>query len=124
MVPVPIALLTLFYGVIATISAANAWKILTGLSHQSLVWPIGWLAVSGGAMLGLPLLRSWGRALAIWTSALLMVATLAIAGLLVAAKHPGMGLIVTFSTAFHALVIRYLQRPAMKRYFTGEPIEG
>jgi len=44
-------------------------------------------------------------------------ATLAASALLVASGRPGAGLAVTFSTAFHILVIRYLQRPSVKALF-------
>ena len=116
-VPWPIALLTLFYGVIATASAATVWKIVAGVSYQSLLWPLTWLALSAGAMCGLPLLKSWGRRLAIGTSAWLLLVTLAIAGLLVRAGHPLGGLLVAFIAGTHALAIRYLQRPAVKTLF-------
>lgn len=117
MVPWPIALLTLFYGVIATLAAAMTWKVMLGSAQQLLAWTVVWLVLSGGATCGLPLLRPWGRVMAMWTSILLMLATLAAAGVLVAAGHPGIGLAVTLSTACHYLMIRYLQRPAVKAYF-------
>ena len=122
MIPWPIALLALFYGVVATTSAATLWKILTGAMERPIVWPILWLVLSAGAMCGLPLLQSWGRRFAVWTSSLLTASTLAASALLVAAGRPGAGLAVTFSAAFHLLVIRYLQRPSVKRWF-GEASE-
>ena len=117
MVPWPVALLTLFYGVIAAMSAATAWKSLIGASHQSLAWPLTWLACSAGAMIGLPLLKSWGRICAIATSLLLTLTTLAIAGLFVRAGKPLEGLLIAFATAVHVLTMRYLQRPIVKGYF-------
>ena len=117
MVPVPIALLTLFYGVIAAVSAADAWRALAGVIHRPIVWPLAWLALSSGAMCGLPLLRPWGRTCAIWTSVGLLIAALASSASLVAAGRPGAGLLVTFSTAVHAVMLRYLQRPSVKAYF-------
>jgi hypothetical protein len=117
MVPWPIALLTLFYGVIATISAATVWKIVTGVSGQSLIWPVAWLALSGSAMCGLPLLKPWARGLAVFGSALLALVSLAFAGLLVMAGQPLGGLLATLGAAIHVLVIRYLQRPVVKAYF-------
>ena len=117
MVPWPIALLTLFYGAVATASAATLWKVVTGLDHHSPIWSVGWLMVAGGAMCGLPLLRPWGRTLAVWTSALLTLATLAIAGLLVGAGRPGLGLVISLSTGFHVLVIQYLRRPSVHAWF-------
>ena len=119
MVPWPIALLALFYGVIATISAAMVWKIVAGMVDRTLVWPLAWLAVSAGAMFGLPLLRSWGRTLAIVGSVLMAVVSLAYAGLLVLASQPLTGLAATGLAGVHVVVIRYLRRPAVKAYFTG-----
>ena len=117
MIPWSIALLTLFYGIIATASAAMAWKGLAGLGHPSLLWAGTWLALSGGAVCGLPLLRPWGRRCAVWTSWLLILSTLATAGVIVASGRPGMGLLVTLSTACHYVMIRYLQRPAVRTWF-------
>lgn len=117
MVPWPIALLTLYYGLVAATSAAMAWKALLGISHQPLIWPMAWLALSASAMCGLPLARAWGRRLAIWTSVLLIVATLAFSGILILAGRPGIGLLVTLSTAGHFMAIRYLQRPVVRNYF-------
>ena len=118
MVPWPIALLSLFYGVIATIAAASVWKVAVGMSHQHMLWPLTWLTLSAGAMCGLALLKPWGRTLAIWTSVLLLTVTLAIAGLFVRAGHPLVGLLAAFIAGTHALAIRYLQRPLVKQYFS------
>ena len=117
MIPWPIAMLALFYGVIAASSGASLWKIAIGRSSQPFIWPAIWLALSAGAMCGLALLRPWGRQLAIWTSVLLMVATLAVSALLVSAGRPWIGLMVTLSAACHVMVIRYLQRPIVKSLF-------
>ena len=118
MVPWPIALLTLFYGAITALSAATLWKIALGWVHQSPVWAVVWLVCSAGAVVGLVWLRPWGRRLAIVTSWLLIASTLAISGLLVVGKQPLAGLLVTFSTACHYLMIRYLSRPAVKMLFS------
>ena len=117
MVPWPIALLALFYAAIATISASTVWKIATGQAHQSLVWPVGWLALSAGAMCGLPLLRPWARHVAIAGSALTALITLAVAGLLVMGGRPLGALAATLGAGVHVLIIRYLQRQATKSYF-------
>ena len=45
MIPIPVALLALFYAVIATMSGVSVWKVVTGVSQQSIVWPLGWLAL-------------------------------------------------------------------------------
>ena len=117
MVPWPVALLTLFYGVIAAASSATVWNILSGRAQASVAWPMAWLAMSGGAMCGLPLLKPWGRALAITVSILLTLVTMSIAGLLVAAHHPLAALAATGSSLMHVITIRYLQRPSVKAFF-------
>jgi len=120
MVPLPIALLSIFYGVVAALAAAMAWKIALGRLHQPIAWALVWLFCSGGAALGLAQLKPWGRKLAIWTSWLLILSTLAISGLLVVARRPGLGLAVTFSTACYYLMIRYLKRPGVIAWFGEE----
>ena len=117
MVPWPIALLTLFYGVVATTSAATVWRVSAGAADRSLVWPLAWLALSGSLMCGLPLLRSWARRLAMAGSTLLVLVTLSMAGLFVMGARPLLGLLATVGTAVHVIVIRYLQRPTVKAYF-------
>jgi len=127
MVPWPIALLTLFYGVIATVAAAHAWRMLVpgavtsaifqkaSISHVG--WALVWLVVASAAMIGLPLRRLWGRSLAILTSWLLIATTLAIAGALVAAGKPALALAVSCSVGCHYLMIRYLKRPLVVAWF-------
>ena len=117
MVPWPIALLTLFYGVIATLSAATLWQIATGVITRPILWPALWLALSAGVMLGLPLLKPWGRGLAIAASVLMTLTTLAIAAGLISTGHPVASLAATVSAGAHVLAIRYLTRPAIKAYF-------
>ena len=122
MIPWPIVLLTLCYAVIATLSAATVWKIATGVIARPLLWPAAWLALSVGVMFGLPLLKSWGRMLAIVASVCMTLTLLAIAGLLVAAGRPLGGLLTTVAAGVHVLVIRYLQRPLVRGWFRGEPL--
>ena len=117
MVPWPIGILTLFYGVIAAASAATAWKVVIGASQQPLSWPLLWLALSGGIVYGLPLLRAWARTLAIAGSALLMLSSLAVAGRIIMAGHPLAGLLATLGAGVHGIVIRYLTRPHVKAWF-------
>jgi len=117
MVPLPIALLSLFYAVIATLSVAAVWRILNGASQQPLPWAVGWLIVSVGAVCGLPLLKSWARVLAIVGAVGLSLAFLAHAALLVAAGRPLLGLGATLTTSVPMIVIRYLRRPAVRALF-------
>ncbi len=121
MVPWPIALLTLFYGVIAAISAATAWKVTTGVLDRSLLWPVVWLAGSVGVMCGLPLLKPWARWLAVLGSWVFVLITLSIAGLLARASHPVAALGSTVGAAIHLMILRYLGRPAVKAYFQATP---
>lgn len=117
MVPWPIALLTLFYGLIAALSAAMVWQVVAGMSARSLSWPLVWLVASAGAMVGLPLLKPWARHLAIGTSLLLLGLTLAVAGALVVSGSPLGALLAACGAAVHVVVIRYLQCPVLKGYF-------
>ena len=120
MVPWPIALLTLFYGIIAAASAAMVWRILGGQVYQPLIWAISWLLLSGSIMCGLPLLKSWARMLAVFGSVLLTILALAVAGLLAMSRHPWGALLATLGAGVHVLVIRYLRRPIIRGYFDGE----
>ena len=117
MVPIPIALLALFYAVIATASAVSLWKVVSGASHQSFLWPLGWLALSVSAMYGLALLKPWARTVAIISFVALTTVALGVAGLMVATGRPLGGLFSTVIVGFYVLSIRYLQRPSVKRYF-------
>ena len=117
MIPVPIALLALFYAVIATMSGVSAWRVVSGVSRQSIVWPLAWLALSVSAVYGLALLRPWGRTVAITGFVALAVVTLSFAALLVVGRQAGAALLTTFAAGLYVLGIRYLQRPAIQAYF-------
>ena len=117
MIPIPIALLALFYAVIAAASGVSVWRVVIGASRQSILWPAGWLALSLSAMFGLALLKPWSRSVAIIGFSALCAVTLGVAGLMVAGGHPGTGLMATFIVGFYVLAIRYLQRPSVKTYF-------
>ena len=117
MVPWPIALLAVFYALIATASAASVWRIISGMSHQALGWPLGWLAASSAAVYGLVLLRSWARRLALIGFIALCVIALAVAGLSVTSGAPVGGLLSTLIAGGYVVAIRYLQRPSTKAYF-------
>ncbi len=117
MVPWPIALLSLGYAVLMTVSLASVWQIVSGAVVRPLVWPLAWLLLSAAVMCGLPLLKPWARRLAIAGSLWLLVTALAIAGALVAQGRPGLGLAAALGSGVHVLIIRYLQRPAVKQYF-------
>ena len=117
MVPWPIALLTIFYGMLAAVSGVGVWKIVTGAVHRPLLWPVVWLGLSVAVMCGLPLLKSWARWLAVAGSAGLGVVTLGGALLIAGAGRPGLGFMGALLAGTHVIVIRYLQRPTVKAYF-------
>ena len=117
MMPWPIALLTLFYGAVAAASAAKAWRIMSGGLNQPLAWPLAWLTLFAGAMCGLPLLRAWGWRLAVAASGLMTLVMLATAGVLAISGRPHGAVLSTLGAGLQVLVIRYLQRPAIKAYF-------
>ena len=121
MVPWPIALLALFYGAVASYSAASLWKIILGLSRQSPLWAVLWFSFSAAATSGLAWLKPWGRRFAMGTSWLLIISTLAVAALYIAAGKPSVGLLITFTTGCHYLMIRYLKRPNVVVWFGEVP---
>jgi hypothetical protein len=106
-----------YYGVIATVAAASAWQILAGLSQKPLWSQVAWLVLCGGAMVGLPLLKRWGRWLAMVAAAWMVLTILAVAAWFVAMRSPGFGLVAALAVAAPALIIRSLQRPAVKTWF-------
>ena len=117
MVPWPIALLTLFYGILAAASGATLVRSVSGVLSPSMLWPAGWLALSLGVACGLPLLRPWARRLAIAGSLVMIASLLSLAALCIRARHPGVGALLALSTSVHLVVIRYLRRPIVRRYF-------
>ena len=119
MIPWPVALLTLFYGFLAAISAAAVWKIAHGTLVRPIIWPAAWLALSAALVCGLPLLKPWARSLAIAGSWALALMTLAYAGLLAAAGRPGLALAGALLAGTHFIIIRYLQRASVREYFQG-----
>ncbi len=123
MIPWPVAFLSLFFGVIAAASAANLWRIVNGMSQQSIIWPVVWLGVSAGAMCGLALLKSWGRTLAIAGFIALCAVMLAMAGLLASAHHPVGAILSAVMAGVHLAAMRYLQRDATKAYFSTTVLE-
>ena len=117
MVPWPIALLTLFYGLLAAVTGTTVWKIVTGTLERPIVWPAAWLALSVAVMCGLPLFKPWARRLAVVGSAGLGLVTLGVALLIAGAGRPGFGLLGALLAGTHLIVIRYLRRPSVKAYF-------
>ena len=117
MIPWPIALLTLFYGLLAALCGATLWKIAIGAGERSALWPLAWLVLSAAVMCGLPLLKSWARRLAVASSAGLGLVTLGFALLVAGVGRPWLGLLGTLLAGTHLIVIRYLRRPTVKAWF-------
>ena len=117
MIPWPIALLTVFFGALATISVARAVKILTGLTAGSLIWQLIWTVVCAGAMAGLPFFKPWARRLAVSGLIGMTVATLSVAGLLVMRGRPLAALLATCGSVVYMIALRYLGRPQVKAWF-------
>lgn len=117
MVPWPIALLTLFYGLLAAVSAAAVWKIATGALSRPIIWPVVWLTLSATLMCGLPLLKPWARRAAVFGSAALAAVTLAFAAVVAGSGRPALALAGALLAGTHFIIIRYLQRPQTKAYF-------
>lgn len=119
MVPWPIALLAGLYAVLATCSAAALWRIVQGQVHQSVLWPVVWCAVSTTLVIGLAFLKPWARTLAIWSSTFTLVGSLsaALMAVLQPTPSPMRSLAATGMAGVYLLVLRYLTRPHVKRWF-------
>jgi len=119
MIPWPVAFLAIFYAVLATSSAAILWQAGHGQLQRSLLWPGLWCGLSTLLVLGLALLKPWARKLAIWTSIVMMLGSLGVAGsaIVQANPEPIRSLIATGIASAQLVVIRYLCRPAVKAWF-------
>ena len=120
MVPWPIALLSLGFGLLAASSGAMACRIVLSGASQPLIWPAAWFALSATAMCGLALLKPWARTLAVVGLIWIVVVELSWADLFIAAGRPGGALLAAFGAGIPLLLIRYLQRPVVRAYFGTE----
>ena len=118
MIPWPIALLTLLFGVMATLSMASIIKIITGFIARPLIWPVVWFGMSAVAMAGLPFLKPWSRIVAVVGLVAMTVVTLSVAGLLILQGRPLAALLATFGSVVYLIALRYLGRPQVKTWFT------
>ncbi|HEX9780224.1 MAG TPA: hypothetical protein VGB20_03325 [bacterium] len=118
MVPLPIALLACAFAALSAVSAVSLWKTSAGLAEGSPLGPLVWLAGSLAAMCGLALLRPWGRLMAVAGAVVLMLLGLAVGGVQVASGRPADALLATCFGGAQVIVIRYLRRPDVKRYFS------
>ena len=119
MIPLPIALLTLFYGLLAAVSASAVWKIAHGTLSRPIIWPALWLALSAALMCGLPLLKPWARSAAVAGSAALALMTLGFAAVVAGSGRPGLALAGALLAGTHMIIIRYLRRPQVRECFQG-----
>ena len=117
MVPWPIALIAIWYGMMSAASGAMLWKIAIGLLERSIIWPGMWFALSLSTMCGLALMKPWARVLAVVGAAVFTIVCLAMAGLLVMAGRPFGGFVATLAAGVQVVVMRYLRRPHVKTYF-------
>jgi hypothetical protein len=117
MVPWPIALLTLLFGVMATLSLAGVVRIVTGLTTKPLIWPALWMVVSAGAAAGLPFLKPWARTLAVTGLVAMAAVALSVAGVLVLQGRPAAALLSTSGSVVYVIALRYLGRPHVRAWF-------
>lgn len=117
MVPWPIAILVVCYGVVAAASGATMWRALIGVEESRVLWLGICCGLSSALVVGLALLKPWARSLAIASSWILILVSLAVAGRYVLATRPGAALLTTCVAGLHMVVIRYLRRVTVKNYF-------
>ena len=124
MVPWPIVLLCAAYTMLATSSAATVWRAFQQSGggydlHQSLWWPVFWGALSSMLVIGLAWLKPWARRLAVWTSVLMMLGAMGVAGIALAkaSPQPMRSLMATGMAGVQLVAIRYLTRPHVKAWF-------
>lgn len=118
MLPWPIALVATLFAIPMTWSAAalsHAWTSRT----QPLLWPLVWGVMSASVVVGLSLMRPWARRLAIWASALWMVGALGSAWMAImqSPPQPRASLLATGVASVQVLIMRYLTRPHVRRWF-------
>ena len=114
------------YAVLAAASAAALAKMAGGglqVSAGAAVITSAWAAASIAAVLGLAMMRRWGRRLAVWLSMGLLLSMLAAAALAIAQSPPSAkgSLIAMGLAAVQMVVIRYLTRPRVKQWFEVSP---
>lgn len=119
MIPWPIALLSLGFGLLTAVSGAAVCRVFLGAVSRPLLWPAAWFALSAASMCGLALLKSWARTLAIAGLAWIALVELSWAVLFVAASRPGGALLAALGAGIPMVLIRYLRRPQVKAFFEG-----
>ncbi len=117
MVPVPIAMLSLGYGILAAVAGTAVWKVLIGSVAGNMLWPASWLVLSLVSACGLALLKPWARTLAIVGFVLITLVILSLAGVLITSGRPVGALAAAIGTGVPLLAIRYLRRPVVRELF-------
>jgi len=119
MIPWPIALVVLLYGLIAASSAARMWQGIASRSVSSSAWSLAWCLMAGAVVVGLAWLRPWARRLAVWSSLVMMLGALgaALFTILQPTPHPRHSLVATGMASLYLVVSRYLSRPRVKAWF-------
>lgn len=120
MIPWPIAMVVVFYAMLATASASTLWNIASGRLQGSAVWPSVWFGLSAILVMGLAFLKAWARQVAVWASLVMMFTALGVAYLVIATPNPqpARSLLATGMAGIHLVVIRYLTRPHVKGWFS------
>ena len=121
MVPWPLVIFITAYAVFATTMAGEAWRVWQGRSLQPLLaLPLAWCAVMSALALGFSFLRPWARRLAVGVSIFLLVGALSASVLAVLRTPPSPPAAFwgTIWAGVQLLVIRYLTRPHVKRWFS------
>lgn len=117
MVPVPIAMLSLGYGILAAMAGTSIWKVLIGSVEGNVLWPAAWLVLSLVSACGLALLKPWARTLAIVGFVWITLVILSLAGVMIASGRPVAALAAVIGTGVPLLAIRYLRRPIVRELF-------
>ena len=120
MVPWPIVVLIVGYAILATVMAADVWRVIQGHSAQLPALPLAWCAVMAALALGFSFLQPWARRLAVGVSIFLLVGALSASVLAVLRTPPSPKAAFwgTIWAGVQLLVIRYLTRPHVKRWFS------
>ncbi len=121
MIPWPIAVVTVWFLVLAVASAGTVWRMSQTAWQPWLVWPFLWCSLSTALVVGLAWLKPWARTVAIWGSLLMMLSNLGVAlmAAITTSPEPTRSLSATGLAGLHLFVIRYLTRPHVKTWFEG-----
>ncbi len=119
MIPWPLALLTMVYGLLAFLSAV---QVITCAAQHALaggLWSLVWFLLTSASAVGLPSRYAWARRCAVLTALLFVISALVGATILVLRQppQPRAALGETLLAGVALIVIRYLTRPPIKAQF-------